>query len=91
MNVHLIWFGQLRDAAGVAEESVAAVPGATVASVLVDTAAAHGERLRGLLLADGAVAPTILVSMNDVQVTDASATEVTDGASLVVMTPISGG
>ena len=91
MNVHLIWFGQLRDAAGAAQETVTAEPGATVAGVLSAAASSREGSLSDLLFLGDAVAPTILVSMNDVQVTDPAATELQDGATLVVMAPMSGG
>ena len=91
MNVHLTWFGQLRDVAGVAEETVEVDAGTTVASVLSSVATARGDGLRRLLMSGESVASTILVSLDDVQVTDASATEVTDGAHLAVMAPMSGG
>lgn len=91
MNVHLTWFGQLRDAAGVVEETVAAEQGATVLAVLASAASARGGQLRELLMDGEAVASTILVSLDDVQVVDASTTSVKDGARLVVMAPMSGG
>ena len=91
MNVHLSWFGQLRDVAGVAEETLEVDAGTTVTSLLSSVASARGEGLRRLLMSGESVAPTILVSLDDVQVTDPSAEGVTDGARLVVMAPMSGG
>ena len=91
MNVHLIWFGQLRDVAGVGGETVEVDAGATVASVLSVVAEDRGEGLRRLLMDGESVAPTILVSLDDVQVTDPSTTVLEDGGQLVVMAPMSGG
>ena len=91
MNVPLTSFGQLRDLAGVAEETLEVDAGTTVASVLSSVASARGEGLRRLLMSGESVAPTILVALDEVQVTDAAATQITDGALLVVMAPMSGG
>lgn len=91
MNIQIVWFGQLRDVSGVAEETVTADDGATVESVLLAAAKVHGEGLEQLLVRDGGLSPTILVSLGDVQVTDPAGTVLADGADLVVMAPISGG
>jgi len=91
MNIHLIWFGQLRDVVGVAEETVSVPDDATVASVLVAAADGRDEAVARILLRDGGLSPTILVSLGDIQVTDPATTPLTDGAQLVVMAPISGG
>ena len=91
MNIQLTWFGQLRDVAGVAEESVVVAEGTSVADALTAVGRERGGPLQDLLVRDGTLSPTLLVSLDDVQVVDVAGTEVTDGSRLVVMTPISGG
>ena len=91
MNIQLTWFGQLRDVVGVPEEAATASDGASVADVLIGAAERHGEALQRILLRDGALSPTILVSLDDAQVMDAVGTVLEDGARLVIMAPISGG
>jgi len=91
MNITVAWFGQLRDAADVAEQEVSIDPGATVASVLLDLAEAHGEPLASMLRRGEGIASTLLVSLDDVQVMDPQATTASPGSRLVVMAPISGG
>ncbi len=93
MKVTFAYTGQLAGAAGVAEEVVALDEGSSLAVALAQLTAKHGGKFAELLVDDsGAPRSTLLVAMNDEQVCDAYAEVVlSDGANLMLMTPIAGG
>ena len=90
MQITIQWFGQLRDAAGKAEEAAEVADGATIRDALGECARGRSD-LEAMLFRDGAVAPTIIVSMNGTQVAEPGTTPAIAGATLLVMSPISGG
>ena len=92
MNVTVEYTAQIKRAAGTARESVDVADGATIADVLQAAAAQHDDAFRRLVLtADGTPQPTLLVFVADEQVRLDSAEPLTDGTTLTLLSPISGG
>ena len=92
MKIIVQYETQARRAAGVGSETVEVSEGATVAQVVRQLAASHGDPLRAILLDDAAeIQPTLLLFVSDEQIDRDGSTALSDGDSLTIMTPISGG
>jgi len=93
MKVTFAYTGQLAGAAGVAEEEIALEDGITLAAALAQLTAKYGGKFAELLVDEsGAPRSTLLVAMNDEQVCgEYSEILLSDGANLMLMTPIAGG
>jgi molybdopterin converting factor small subunit len=92
MKVSVRYMAQVRQATGVDGESLELAAPCTLAELLGQLAARHGERLRNLLLlADGAPQPSILLFLNAEQTQDHSATPLKDGDVLTILAPMAGG
>ncbi len=93
MKVTFAYTGQLAGAAGTAEEEVELEVGTSLAAALAKLTASYGGKFAELLVdGSGATRSTLLVALNDEQVSgDYDEVTLTDGANLMVMTPIAGG
>lgn len=92
MQIEIHFATQVKRAAGVRSETVTVPEGCTVHALVRQTADRHGDELRRLLLNDaGEVQPGLLLFLGDAQVTSGDDPVLVDGATLTVMSPISGG
>jgi MoaD family protein len=92
MKVVVHYLAHLKQAAGTAREEIELAESCSVAALLPELAARHGESLRRLLLDDqGGLQPTILLFINDTQVADARAVMLQDGDEIALLSPIAGG
>jgi molybdopterin converting factor small subunit len=92
MRVAVRYLAQLRQAAGVAAEEVDVAEACLVRDLLARLGERHGEAVGRLLLdAAGALQPTILVFVGDVQVDPADAAPLREGDVVTILTPIAGG
>lgn len=92
MKITVEYEAQAKRAAGVGSETVDVEVGTTVADVLKQLASAHGDPLKSILLDNaGALQPTLLLFVSDEQIDRDGSTQLSEGDSLTVMTPISGG
>lgn len=89
MQVTIGFTTQLKAALGKSQQSVNLPDGATVQDAIRELAHMHNDEFSQLVLADGELMPSILLSLNDQQV-DATAT-LSDGDSLTLLSAISGG
>lgn len=89
MNVTVNFTTQLKAAIGSAEQVVTLSEGATVEHAIKSLAEQHAEHFSKLVLSDGRLMPSILLSLNDQQV-DAEA-KLNDGDVLTLLSAISGG
>ena len=81
MNVTVLLFASLADAAGTRRMDLAAEPGDTVASVRDRVLAAHPQLARFV--------PTLMVAVDEVYATDDD--PVPPGATVALIPPVSGG
>jgi molybdopterin converting factor small subunit len=88
MSVTVTYAGQAREAAGTASETSAA---RDVAALVREAAARHPALKPLLLRADGSPHPSLLVVVGDEQVRVDDPRPLPAGATVTVMTPISGG
>ena len=92
MNVTLHYETQLKRAVGIASETIEVPEGAGVSEVVRAAAATHGESVADMLLDDqGNVRPSVLIFVGDEQIDAGDGPELTDGSTLTLMSPISGG
>lgn len=92
MKITIRYEAQARRAAGVAEETIDLPAPSTVSDCIRHVGDTHGDTLRPILLdAAGAVQRSLLIFRGDDQVARDDARELTDGETITIMTPISGG
>ena len=92
MNVTVEYVAQMKDAAGVASESVALATEATVQDAVRDIAARHGDRLATLLLdEDNVLHPTALIFLDNEQVDWEDVRPLKDGDTITILAPLAGG
>lgn len=92
MEIEVHYATQVKRAAGIRSETVSVPDGCTVHALVRQVAEQHGEALQELLLnAAGAVQPGLLLFLGDTQVAAGEDPPLTDGATLTIMSPISGG
>lgn len=93
MILSITYTGQLAEAAGASEESIDLDPDATLATLLNNIFAVHGEKFTNLLRDDsGALRSTVLVAIDGTQATgNREALSLNGVRELVFMTPIAGG
>jgi molybdopterin converting factor small subunit len=93
MKITLRYEAQARRACGVEEESIELPPGEwRVSDGIRQAARRHPETLGPMVLdPTGGIQPALLVFLGDEQVLQHEATPLCDGATLSIMTPISGG
>lgn len=86
------YFGQIKQAAGIATESVALGDSNCIGSLLRDLNVAHGPDFRAHVEDDdGGFSNVLLVFVDGRQILEWSDTPLSDGANLQLVTPISGG
>jgi len=92
MEIEVHYATQVKRAAGVRSETVSVPDGCTVHALVRQISEQHGEGLRKLLLnATGDVQPGLLLFLDDAQVAPGADPLIVDGATLTIMSPISGG
>lgn len=92
MQIEVHYATQVKRAAGIRSETVTVPDGSTVRELVRQVADRHGEALHKLLLnASGDVQPGLLLFLGDAQVATGADPALTDGATLTIMSPISGG
>ena len=92
ISVTVDYWAQLRDASGRASEIVQLPPGCTVTQLLTYLAERHGERLRSLLLDDaGRPRRSNLIMVADRVVALPDSLELSDGATVALLSPLAGG
>lgn len=92
MQITVQYEAQARRAAGIASETVEVAEGCSVSDCIRQVADAAGEPLQAILIdAAGAVQPSLLTFLNDVQITQSDESLLAAGDILTLMTPISGG
>lgn len=92
MTVTVIWFGQLRDAAGTSHEQAEIPEGTSLSGMLKIIVQDDRSALKGLVFGpDGGVSRTLVISVEDRQIHEPPTTLLQDGATVTMMSPISGG
>ena len=92
MNVTLHYETQLKRAVGTATETIDVPDGSSVGEVVRTAAQQHGDRVAAMLLDnEGQVRPSVLIFVGDEQIGPGDARELSDGSTLTLMSPISGG
>ena len=92
MRITIQYEAQARRAAGIRAETIDLPDGGTPHDGILQATVMHGDSLRPVLLtAAGEIQPTLLVFVNDVQVLPEKHGPLSDGDTLTLMTPISGG
>ena len=89
MRVTVDYFGPAREAAGVSREPIEC--DCTAAELIERIASERGGRLAALLLRDGQLSSSIMLAVNDQQVSVGDSTSLQDGDEISVIPPISGG
>ena len=86
------YFGQIKQAAGIATESVALGDSNCIGSLLRDLNVVHGPDFRAHVEnEDGGFSSVLLVFVDGRQILEWSDSPLFDGANLQLVTPISGG
>lgn len=92
MEVTIEYEAQLRRAAGVRSETIELAEGCDVVECVRKVVEKHPDQLSGILLkADNQIQPSLLIFLNDSQILHDTTHTLSDGDTLTLMTPISGG
>lgn len=91
MIVMVEYFGPARDAAGRARESVEFVPPCPAVELVERIARERGGRLASLLLIDGRLSHSVLLSVGDRQIGRDEDVLLRDGDEVLIIPPVSGG
>lgn len=92
MDVVIEYVAQMRDAAGVASETVTLGAPASAQDVIRDAAERRGGRLAALLLDEaGVLQPSAIVFVGDAQIDWDTPCALSDGARVTVLAPLAGG
>ena len=95
MRVTVEYFGPAREAAGIGSETHSSphTPCAdmNVQSLIKHIALERGGRLATLLLIDGKLSRSLILAVNDRQVSAEEQTELHDGDVVTIIPPVSGG
>lgn len=92
MQITIRYEAQAKRAAGVGSETIEVSDPCRVSDCLRQVADAHGDALKPILLnSEGEIQPTLLLFKGDEQIGKAAEAELSDGDTLTIMTPISGG
>ncbi len=92
MQITVQYEAQARRAAGTGSESIDVADECRVADCIRQVADAHGSRLKPVLINDdGDVQPTLLIFLNDSQIAHHDDIQLSNGDTLTLMPPISGG
>lgn len=92
MQITIRYEAQAKRAAGVGSETIDVQTPCRVSDCIRLVADTHGDTLKPILLnAEGGIQPTLLLFRGDEQIAKGDETELSDGDTLTIMTPISGG
>ena len=92
MKVTLEYFGQLRQAAGIASEQVEAPAATTAQGILKSVATKYGGVFKQVVIDEkGSIRPSLLVVLNDVPMDKEKLQALKDGDRIMLITAISGG
>ncbi len=92
MKITVQYEAQARRAAGISSETIEISDRCCVNDCVRNIADAHDEQLRMILVnSDGDVQPSLLMFLNDAQIVRNDSSMLSDGDTLTLMTPISGG
>jgi len=92
MQITIRYEAQAKRAAGVGSETIDMQAPCRVSDCIRQVADSHGDTLKPILLnADGNIQPTLLLFRGDEQIGKGDEAELSDGDTLTIMTPISGG
>jgi molybdopterin converting factor small subunit len=92
MRVIVQYEAQARRAAGTHSETIDVAEAASFRDCIRHVGEWHGDPLKSILLsADGSIQPSLLVFVNDGHVVRGNEAALSDGDTLTLMTPISGG
>ncbi|MCA9214722.1 MAG: MoaD/ThiS family protein [Planctomycetales bacterium] len=92
MLIKVQYTTQLKAAIGVAEESFDIAIGGTVADILQAVADKHGDAFRQFAVdSHGALLPSILLCVDDEQVSDGDGRTLAEGSVVTLLSAISGG
>lgn len=82
----------LKRAAGVASQTFEFDEASGVGAVVVQLASQTNDKIKSMLVdASGSVQPSLLIFVNDRQVTASEAVSLSEGDEITLMSPISGG
>jgi molybdopterin converting factor small subunit len=92
MHVTVVFTTQIKAALGTVQEQVAIDAGSTVQSVLQTLQRKHSEVFSQLVFdQQGSLLPSLLICVNDQQVTSPANHGMTDGDTVTLLSAISGG
>ncbi len=92
MRVTVQYSAQARQAAGRSYEEIVLPDNATLTALLQHLAQSHGDLMRRLLLdADNNPHPSVLIFVNEEQVTWSAPPVLHDGDDIILLSPVSGG
>lgn len=92
MKITVCYTGQLAAATGVSEEELDVVDGVTLGALLRQVATAHGDDVARHLFREGDEIQTgVLIVVDDRQVDRSAPLELSEGARVLLLTPIAGG
>ena len=92
MQITVEYTAQLKRAAGTGREEFEFADATTVSAAIKEIASQREDSLAGLLLtSSGGVQPSLLLFVGDQQIGATADPVLSDGQTLTIMTPISGG
>ncbi|MEM7234535.1 MAG: MoaD/ThiS family protein [Planctomycetota bacterium] len=92
MNIRVKYWGQIKQAAGVADDDVDVDAPCTIRSVLDAVVAKRGDDVAKHLLDDsGSIRPSLLVVVDEEQIPPNSEKELEEGTTITLLPPIAGG
>jgi len=92
MQVTVQYEAQARRAAGTRTETIDVADAISVSDCIRHVADRHDDPLKSILMnSDGDIQPSLLVFVNDSHIVHREAGVLSDGDTLTLMTPISGG
>lgn len=92
MQVKILYEAQARRAAETREEAIELPETASLSECIRCVADRHGNPLQSILMkSDGGIQPSLLIFVNDGHVASGTEIALSDGDTVTLMTPISGG
>ena len=92
INIHVKFWGQIKQAAGLAAEDIELADSPTLRSLLDALVVKHGEQLSKHLLDEtGSVRSSLLIVIDNEQVDTSSNAELRDGQTVTLRPPSAGG
>lgn len=91
MKIKVIYFGQLRQIAGVGEEERDAADDATVQDVALACAQQHGEEFASVVVGDGGLRPSLMALVNGSAIDKSAPVNLCEGDEVTLLAAIAGG